>query len=344
MSTENFLSSKPSADQPSVILSGGEPSVALAFPDAARARIASRANLLNGTLDRDHWQKSRNELARADYILGTWGVPQLTEEFLSAAPKLKGVFYAAGSIKGFATEASYNRGIIISSAWAANGIPVAEYTLATILLSLKNFWNVSRATRADRAWNRSETTTGAYGAVVGIVSLGAIGKFLVHLLRNFDLKVIAYDPFLMPETAAELGVEVASLDEVFERSDVVTLHTPWLPETEGLINRRLIEKMKPGATLINTSRGAVLNETDLCNVLAVRTDLTAILDVTHPEPPPPESALYDLPNIIQTPHIAGSLGNEVGRMGNWMVDEFFRQLDGEPLRHAVTHEMLASMA
>ena len=111
-----------------------------------------------------------------------------------------------------------------------------------------------------------------------------------------------------------------------------------------MVNARLIASMKNGATLINTSRGALINEADLIRVLENRPDLTAILDVTHPEPPVPDSPLRTLENVILTPHIAGSLGGEITRMGLWMVEELERFLDGETLRHEVTFEMLANMA
>jgi len=327
--------------QPKVLLAGDPQKIDLAFPQSVKAKAMARVEILPGHCSSDWRQGAPAVLSSADYILGTWGMPMLDEQFLEAAPNLRGVFYAAGSVKGFATEASYARGITISSAWAANGIPVAEYTLATILLSLKQFWAHSRQSRERQ---KTLNISGGYGSTVGIVSLGAIGRYLVDLLKKFDLRVIAYDPYLSKEDAALMGVESVSLETVFEQSDVVSLHTPWLPETEGMIHAGLISRMKQGATLINTSRGAIVNETDLCMVLQSRVDLTAILDVTYPEPPLKDSPLYDCPNIIITPHIAGSMGGEVARMGNWMVDELFRAINGRPLQHAVSLEMLAKMA
>jgi phosphoglycerate dehydrogenase-like enzyme len=185
---------------------------------------------------------------------------------------------------------------------------------------------------------------GAYRSVVGLVSLGAVGRITAEKLRNFELDVLAYDPFATPDQAAALGVRLVSLEEIFSQSDVVSLHTPWLPETENMINGRLLRMMKSGATLLNTSRGAVINEGDLCQVLRERSDLTAVLDVTHPEPPEAEGALFALDNVFMTPHISGSMGGEVTRMGRWMVDELIRHRNGEPLRYAVTEQMLATAA
>jgi phosphoglycerate dehydrogenase-like enzyme len=137
---------------------------------------------------------------------------------------------------------------------------------------------------------------------------------------------------------------MTSLDEVFRRADVVSVHTPWLKETEGLITGAHIASMKPYSTFINTSRGAVVRETEMTHVLQARPDLVAVIDVTHPEPPSPDSPLFTLPNVILTPHIAGSLGAECRRMGQYMVGELERYVLGQPLRYALTRERAAIMA
>jgi len=185
---------------------------------------------------------------------------------------------------------------------------------------------------------------GGYRSLVGLVSLGAAGRATAKLLRSFDVSLLAYDPSLNPAEAEELGVELMSLEDLFRRSDVVSLHAPWIPETEGLITGRLIASMKDGATLINTSRGAIVAEEEMIDVLRERPDLSAVLDVTFPEPPAPDSPLRSLPNIILTPHIAGSLQRERQRVAFEMVEELRRYLTGEPLRHRITSEMLAGMA
>jgi phosphoglycerate dehydrogenase-like enzyme len=146
------------------------------------------------------------------------------------------------------------------------------------------------------------------------------------------------------EKASRLGAEKCSLEAIFNRSDVVSLHTPWLKETEGMITGEHLALMKPNATFINTARGAVVREQEMIEVLQQRPDLFAILDVTYPEPPKPGSPLYTLPNVILTPHIAGSLDNECQRMGRYMVDELERYLAGEPLQWAISREKAATLA
>ena len=135
-----------------------------------------------------------------------------------------------------------------------------------------------------------------------------------------------------------MNVELVSLEELFRRADVVSVHTPWLPETEGLIRGAHIASMKQGATFINTARGAVVRERELLEVLAARPDLQAVLDVAIEEPPAADSQMYTLPNVLLTPHIAGSTGAECRRMGRYMAEELVRYAAGEPLRWPVRPE------
>lgn len=287
---------------------------------------------------------NRAILQDADVIFSGWGGPRMDADFLAAAPNLKAVFYGAGSIRGLVTDAFWAREILITSAAAANAMPVAEFTLAQIFLSLKRTWFYALEGKRTGQWVPRQPVPGAYGSTVGLISLGLIGRRVAELLRPFDVRVIAYDPFVSQATAAELGVELVSLDEVFQRAEVVSLHTPWLPETVGMITGAHFAQMKPDATFINTARGAIIREEEMIAVLQQRPDIYALLDVTYPEPPAAGSPLYTLPNVILTPHIAGSLDAECWRMGHYMVEELGRYLKGEPLRYAVTPEQFARMA
>jgi phosphoglycerate dehydrogenase-like enzyme len=283
-------------------------------------------------------------LREAEVIFSGWGCPTFDQTLLDHAPKLKVVFYGAGTIKQFVTPAFWERGIVITSAAAANAIPVAEYTLGHILLSLKGVWFYARAARESRTLTQRNGFPGGYGSTVGIISLGLIGRRVCELLKPFDLHVIAYDPYMSAAGANELGVEMCSLDELFRRADVVSLHTPWLPETEGLITGDHLRTMRPNSTFINTARGAVVRETEMITALAERQDITAILDVTYPEPPDAESPLFTLPNVMLTPHIAGALGAERGRLGALVLAELRRYLNGETLTHQVRREQVERMA
>jgi phosphoglycerate dehydrogenase-like enzyme len=137
---------------------------------------------------------------------------------------------------------------------------------------------------------------------------------------------------------------MTSLEKLFAASEVVSLHAPNIPATKGMITRSLLASLKPYATFINTARGAIVDEAGMTGVLAERPDLTALLDVTYPEPPAEDSPLYTLPNVFLTPHIAGSLAGECNRMGQLAVDECRRFINGEPLQWAISREMAANMA
>ncbi len=273
-------------------------------------------------------------LAGVDVIFSGWGGPRLDEAFLDAAPDLKAFFYAAGGLD--VPPAVWERGVTVTRAIEANSIPVAEYTLAAILFSLKHGWRLLRETRAQRTFpERNAGVPGCYGSTVGLVSLGFVARALLPLLRPFDLKVLAYDPHVSDREARQLGVERVSLDELFRRSDVVSLHAPVVPGTVGMITGAHVDSMRRGATLINTARGEVVREAEVTEALSRRPDLQAVLDVAEQEPPAPDSPLYALENVVLTPHIAGSAGDECRRMGRYMVEELRRYLAGEPLKWEV---------
>src|SRR5258708_18473830 len=245
------------------------------------------------------------DLSEAEVILASWGCPVMDARFLESAPRLRIVLYAAGSVRAFVTDEMWNRGIRVSSAYALTAISVAEYTLAAILFSLKQGWRLMREPGGSRA-----QIPGAFGATVGLVSLGAVGRAVCKMLKSHQVRLVAYDPRVSYDEMHHLGVRAVDLAELFRISDVVSLHTPLLPETRGMITGDHIESMRHGAPLINTARGAILREAELVAVLKRRRDLQAVLDVTDPEPPPPESLLLHLPNVVLTPHIAGARSEE----------------------------------
>lgn len=283
-------------------------------------------------------------LHHAEIIFSGWGMPKMDEAFLSHCPNLQVVFYGAGSIKYCTSPAFWSRDIPITSSYAANAVPVAEFTLAQILLALKKTWQHALAIKTAGHYPKRMAVPGGYGSTVGIIALGMIGRMVCEHLRRFDLNVLAYDPFVSAEKAAALGVELVPLDTLFKRADVVSLHAPWLDETVGLITGEHLAAMKPGATFINTARGAIVREDEMIAVLQQRPDLFAILDVTYPEPPIADSLLYTLPNVVLTPHIAGSLDTECQRMGQIVVDELKRYLHNEPLHWAISEQQAAVMA
>jgi phosphoglycerate dehydrogenase-like enzyme len=316
----------------------------LIYGPAERQEISQMVDIYAPLQTAETIAESPAVLAQAEIIISGWGMAVMDEGFLNSAPSLKAVFYGAGSIRGIVTDAFWVRDILIASAYAANAIPVSEFTLSQILFSLKRGWCFVREAWQSGKYPARQPVPGGYGSTVGLISLGMIGRRVAQMLRSFEVKVLAYDPYCRPDEAAELKVELCPLDEVFQRSDVVSLHTPWLKETEGLITGELIGSMKKGATFINTARGAVVRENEMIDVLQQRPDLFAILDVTYPEPPVPGSPLFTLPNVILTPHIAGAMNRECLRMGQLVVGEVKRYLRGEPLQWSISREKAAILA
>ncbi len=171
-----------------------------------------------------------------------------------------------------------------------------------------------------------------------------IGRRVRELLRALSVQVYAYDPYVDPAEAAALGVHLVSLEALFRECDVVSLHAPNIPETRRMLRGHHFNSMKPGACFINTARGALIDEAEMMEALQARTDLTAVLDVTYPEPPLADSLLYTLPNVVLTPHIAGSMDKECYRMADFMIEECERFLSGKPLLYRVTWERFQHMA
>ncbi len=285
--------------------------------------------------------------AQVEYVFSTWGMPKLTEEEIRRClPSLKAVFYAAGSVQEFARP-FIESGVKVFSAWAANGVPVAEYTFAQVILANKGFFRVTGYSDREgfsAAWKADDLYPGNYGVKVGVIGAGMIGKLVIQKLKALDVETLVFDPFLPDEEAKRLGVEKTSLERVFSECSVVTNHMANNEQTRGMLTGRLFASMLPHATFINTGRGAQVVESEMTAVLKARPDLTVLLDVTYPEPPEEGSELYSLENVVLTPHIAGSRSNEVRRMGRYMAEEFFAFSQGRPCRYEVTAKMLETMA
>lgn len=304
------------------------------YGDELRREFEQRLAMHRRVLDRDDWSRHAEIVHGVEIIMGGWSMPVLDEAFLASAPNLRAVFYAGGSVRQVVTDAFWDRSITLVTAADLNAIPVAEYSLAMIILCLKNAFRCSAAMRlGSETAGLRDSIRGGYRSVVGLISLSATGRRTAELLRAvLDVEVIAYDPMCPPATAASLGVALQSLDDVFRLADVVSLHAPLLAETQGMITGRHLASMKAGAAFLNTARGAIVRENEMIATLMARPDLTAVLDVFAMEPLAAESPLRRLGNAVITPHIAGSSGCECRRLGRGMLEELDRYLGGLPLR------------
>ncbi|MFB6842047.1 hydroxyacid dehydrogenase [Streptomyces sp. NPDC056361] len=282
-------------------------------------------------------------LAEAELLLTCWGATPLTADVLDRAPRLKAVVHAAGSVKHHITDACWDRGLRVTSAAAANALPVAEYALAAILFAGKGVLRSAQRYarhRTDDSWLTESAPWGNYHRTIGIIGASRIGRRVIELLRPFDCEVLLYDPYV---TTPPPGTELVGLDELCARSTVISVHAPQLPSTHRMIGATQLAAMPDGTTLINTARGSLVDETALLpHLLSGR--LHAVLDVTDPELPPPDSPLWTLPNVLLTPHVAGSLGNELHRMTDQAIEEVARYGRGEPFAEEVRADDLTRSA
>jgi phosphoglycerate dehydrogenase-like enzyme len=292
----------------------------------------------------ENFDEHAPNLAGLEVIFTTWGMPELTPGQLDRLPNLKIVFYGAGSVQGFCRPL-FERGITVVSAWAANAVPVAEFTLAQILLANKGYFrNVREYRKGPERFDEAFRGRGNFAETVALLGAGKIGRYVIHLLKPFKLHVTIFDPFLSEADAEKLGVTKVSMEEAFAESTIVSNHLANLPATVGMLDRKCFESMRENATFINTGRGATVAEEDLLDVLKQRRDLTAMLDVTTEEPAASESPLFTLPNVFVSTHIAGSMGGEVVRMADYIIEEFLAWQKGEPMRYVVTPAMIERMA
>lgn len=305
------------------------------YAKGRRQKIAQITDMIPEIINADNFDAMTGQLKDVEVIFSTWGMINFSDAQLDMMPALKAVFYAAGATDGFARPL-LKRNISLMSAWQANAIPVAEFAAAQIILALKGFFRNSRELKTPEMWRNDNTGAfvgpGAFEETVALIGAGAIASKTRELLENYNVNVM-----IIPSRKERRTV---SLEEAFRTAFVVSNHLPNRDDNVGVINRTHFNAMRPGAVFINTGRGAQVNEQDMIEIFKKRPDLTALLDVSFPEPPVAGSELYSLPNIHLSSHIAGSLNNEVVRMADYAIEEFLRWENGEPLKYRVTEELL----
>lgn len=296
-----------------------------------KKKIADLTDLYPVVISIENFEEHADHLADTDVIFSTWVMPKLSFEQVVKMSRLKAVFYAAGA-SGYFRKPFEDRGVIICSATAANAIPVAEFCLAQILICTKGMLRNMDACKTP--WKQQPFIgRGIYGAQVTLVGKGSIASALENLLKPFHLDVCMVG-------SREISANPALLEQIFRESYIVSNHLPDRDDNVGIFNRKLFELMPENASFINTGRGRQVNEADLVAVLSKRTDLTALLDVQWPEPPPSDSDLFSLDNIHLTSHIAGAYNDELVRLADCMIDDFQRWQRGDLMQYQVTAAML----
>jgi phosphoglycerate dehydrogenase-like enzyme len=312
------------------------------------ARLTAVASVRPGLVVHDFADRTAREpLLAAEVLLTHWGCPVLDADALALMPRLRAVVHAAGSVKSLVTDTCWERGLRVSAAAWANALPVAEYTIAAILLANKQLLRFREHYRAVRGswadWHGQYQTAGNYRRRIGIVGASLVGRRVIELARPYDWEIVVHDPFVTAAEAGRLGVSLAGLDEMCAAVDVLSLHAPEIPQTRQMLDRRRLGLLRDGASVINTARGSLVDQAALTAEL-VAGRLQAVIDVTDPEVLPAGSPLYDLPNVLLTPHVAGSMGNEMGRLFDAALAEIERYAAGEDFAHPVLRSQLSHIA
>jgi phosphoglycerate dehydrogenase-like enzyme len=295
------------------------------------------------TKDRDLSSSEVAELITGmEGLVTGWGSPGLTDEVFEKADSLKIIVHSAGSVRPILAKSVVEkyvipRGICVVSCRRAIAYNVAESTVGMMIMTLRRWFDHIQTYREKGVWRSREIPENGQflmGATVGIVGVGVVGREVIRLLKPFDVKILVYDPYLSEWEAGRLGVRKVGLNELFEKSDVVSIHAPLTSETYHMIGRDQLRRMKDGAVLINTARGGIIDHNALieeCEKGRIR----AFLDVTEPEPLPPNSPLRGLKNVYITPHVAGAGYYGYHMIGKTVVKSLEDFFAGRPVEDAL---------
>ena len=318
------------------------------FDEASLARLAACCDIVSLEPIEDFTTpEARRILRDVDILVTGWGCPQVTAEVVAAAPKLRLIAHAAGTVKYTLDAAVYDAGIAVTHAADANAVPVAEFTLAAIIFANKHVFELRDLYRADPSrrstYAMMDEPIGNYRRTIGLVGASRIGRKVAKFLEAFDFDVLLSDPFVGPDDPIAKSVELVDLDTLMRRSDVVSVHAPSLPSTRHMIGAHELGLMRAKTAFINTARGALIDENALIAELQTGR-IQAVIDVTDPEIPDPDSPLYHLPNVFLTPHVAGAVGTERLRLGQMAIEEIERFVAGQKLEFAIEPAILERLA
>lgn len=255
------------------------------------------------------------------------GLDWINADALAAADHLRVIARYGVGVDRVDLDAASAKGIVVTNTPGANARSVAELAIGFMLCLARMIPSADQAVRSGN-WPRLDGIS-LYEKTIGIIGFGAIGQMVAELLHPFKARLLAADPYADSKRAGELGVEIVPLQQLQEESDMVTIHVPLLPDTEHLVDEAFMRGMKKGAALINTSRGGIINEDDLCKMLEEGHLRGAALDAYREEPPALDHALFSLPQVILTPHTGAHTDDATNQMGLIAVEECLRVLKGE---------------
>ena len=279
------------------------------------------------------------ELADADALI-VRSATRVTKELLEKAPRLRAVGRAGVGVDNIDLQEATKRGVLVMSTPGGNAVSVAEHTFALMLALARQVPKVDSALR-DGKWEKSSSGTELRGKTLGLIGLGRIGGEVAKRAEAFDMRIIAYDPYISEAAAKELQVELVNLERLLAESDFISLHTALSPATTNMINAKSIQKMKKSARIVNAARGELIDEAALADALKSGRLAGAALDV-FVEEPPKNSPLIGLPNVIGTPHIAGSTAEAQEEVGTQVAVQIRDYLTEGIIRNAVNLPALSA--
>jgi D-3-phosphoglycerate dehydrogenase len=231
---------------------------------------------------------------------------KVTSELLESAPNLRVIGRAGVGVDNIDVGAATMRGVVVMNAPDGNTITTAEHTIALLVSLARQIPQANSSLKAGK-WERKKFIgVELQGKTLGIIGLGRIGRVVAGRARALGMTIVAYDPFIAPDQAHDLEIELAPLEEVYMRADFLTVHTPLTNETRGLIDREVLSKMKHGARIINCARGGLVDENALYEAIKSGAIAGAAIDVFSQEPPPADHPLLSLEEVIVTPHLGAS--------------------------------------
>src|SRR5579871_3952861 len=272
------------------------------------------------------------ELKDADALI-VRSATKVTPELMDKAPHLRVVGRAGVGVDNINLDEATKRGILVMSTPGGSSVSVAEHTFALLLALVRQLPQFDASMRQGK-WEKSSSGAEVRGKTLGLIGLGRIGSEVALRAEAFDMRVVAYDPFISEAAARELSVELVPLETLYAESDFISLHTAVSPQTQGMINAETIGKMKKGVRIVNAARGELINEADLAAALKSGQVAGAALDV-FAEEPPKNSPLVGLPNVIATPHVAGSTAEAQEELGNQVAVQVRDYLVEGIIRNAV---------
>jgi D-3-phosphoglycerate dehydrogenase len=255
----------------------------------------------------------------------------ITAEVLDAAPQLKVICKHGVGTDNIDVAAASQRGIPVLFTPRANSESTAEHTLALILALLRSIPKEDQRIRTGVFDKRAYEGQELLGKTIGLIGFGRIGRRMAELLAPFRMNMLVYHPSRTRESLPANIVKLQHVEEMFPQADVISLHCPLTPETSGMIHARVIARMKPGAYLINTARGGLINEADLLLALREHRIAGAALDVFDAEPPAADHPFFRLDNVIVTPHVGGVSDKSLENMGMDAVENVLSVLRGQPV-------------